>query len=631
MVCNSCLKAFGAIRDKTRIFSILPVLLLTLLSTSIFADERILNFHSDITVHEDASMTVTETITVRAEGNQIKRGIYRDFPTRYNDESGKRYNVEFDVLSVKRGGERESYFVESITNGKRVYIGRKNYFLPRGQYTYELTYKTDRQLGFFDDYDELYWNVTGNDWLFEIDQASATVFLPDGVNKHDVQLFAYTGRQGKEGTDYNHRFDDLGRPTFNTTATLRAREGLTISVAWPTGFVQRPSGVQSAINQFKNHTPELVGGGGLLGVLLYYVIIWLRVGRDPEKGTIIPRFEPPKGLSPAAVRYISKMGFDNRAFAAAVINMAVKGYISIVENDKKYTLRQESIDESVLSKGESKLARKLFRSYRNIELKKTNHKIISSAIDALKYLFEAEYHRVYFFKNSGFLIAGILAVIIIVVTFGMTSGVVNPESFGMIVWISIWSIGVYFLWAQRQIVMAIIFTAIEIGALVSFIDVFSVWQVGLLIILIGINIGFYFWLKAPTLLGRKIMDEIDGFKMYLEVAEEDRLNELNPPEKTPELFENYLPYALALGVEQNWSEKFSDVLAKAVTDEGAYHPGWYSGSGWDSGRISGFTSSLGSSLSSAVASSSVAPGSSSGVGGGGFSGGGGGGGGGGGW
>ena len=263
---------------------------------------------------------------------------------------GRRYNVGFEVLSVKRDGESESYFIESISNGKRVYIGRKNYFLPRGQYTYDITYKTDRQLGFFEEYDELYWNVTGNDWSFSIDHASAVVTLPHGVNKHDIQLFAYTGRQGAKGTSYSHRFDESDRPVFRTTKKLHAREGLTISVAWSPGFVQRPGGVQTAINQFKNHTPELIGGGGLLGVLLYYLIIWLRIGRDPEKGTIIPRFEPPKGLSPAAVRYISKMGFDHRAFAAAVISMAVKGYISIVENDKKYTLRQESIDESVLSK-----------------------------------------------------------------------------------------------------------------------------------------------------------------------------------------------------------------------------------------------------------------------------------------
>ena len=126
------------------------------------------------------------------------------------------------------------------------------------------------------------------------------------------------------------------------------------------------------------------------------------------------------------------------------------------------------------------------------------------------------------------------------------------------------------------------------------------------------------------------MDRIEGFKMYLSTAEEHRLEKLHPPEKTPELFEKYLPYALALEVDQEWSEKFAGVLQRAATDQG-YSPGWYHGRHWDSMHTGSFASGLGSSLSSAISSSSTAPGSSSGFGGGGSSGGGGGGGGGGGW
>jgi uncharacterized membrane protein len=128
-----------------------------------------------------------------------------------------------------------------------------------------------------------------------------------------------------------------------------------------------------------------------------------------------------------------------------------------------------------------------------------------------------------------------------------------------------------------------------------------------------------------------MLDKIEGFKQYLSVAERERLNLLNPPERTPALFEKYLPYALALGVEQAWSEQFSDVLAAAGSDGQAYAPLWYSGTGWSDSNISDFSSSLGGSLTGAIASSSTAPSSSSGSGGGGSSGGGGGGGGGGGW
>jgi len=152
----------------------------------------------------------------------------------------------------------------------------------------------------------------------------------------------------------------------------------------------------------------------------------------------------------------------------------------------------------------------------------------------------------------------------------------------------------------------------------------------LLLALVFVNIIYYHLLKAPTIHGRKVMDEIEGFKMYLEVAEEERLDMLHPPQKTPELFEKYLPYALALGVENDWSEKFADVLAAASVDTG-YSPSWYTGTNWKTAGMTGVVSSLGSSFSSAISSSSSAPGSSSGSSGGGSSGGGGGGGGGGGW
>ena len=144
------------------------------------------------------------------------------------------------------------------------------------------------------------------------------------------------------------------------------------------------------------------------------------------------------------------------------------------------------------------------------------------------------------------------------------------------------------------------------------------------------NIVFYYLLRAPTVSGRRVLDQLQGFRMYMKTAEEERLKILNPPEKTPELFERYLPYALALDCENEWNAKFTAVLAAAAL-AGAAAPVWYSGSNWNSGNMGGFTDSLGSSLASSAASASTAPGSSSGSGGGGSSGGGGGGGGGGGW
>jgi len=148
---------------------------------------------------------------------------------------------------------------------------------------------------------------------------------------------------------------------------------------------------------------------------------------------------------------------------------------------------------------------------------------------------------------------------------------------------------------------------------------------------LGLNYLFYQLLKAPTRAGRFLLDKLAGFRLYLEVAEKDELNLHHPPEKTPELFEAFLPFALALDVEQRWAERFAELFASLSQGDGEYRPGWYHGQHWQHGNLGAFTKTIGSSLSSAVSSSSTAPGSSSGSGGGGSSGGGGGGGGGGGW
>ena len=144
------------------------------------------------------------------------------------------------------------------------------------------------------------------------------------------------------------------------------------------------------------------------------------------------------------------------------------------------------------------------------------------------------------------------------------------------------------------------------------------------------NFAFFHWLKAPTLLGRRLIDEVEGFKRYVEIAEKHELDYRYPEGRTPALFERYLPVAVALGIEAQWAEQFSEIIAAAAAHDG-YAPTWYHGSHWQPNRLTSFSTSLGSAFSGAVAASSAPPGSSSGGGGGGFSGGGGGGGGGGGW
>ncbi|HVG92659.1 MAG TPA: DUF2207 domain-containing protein, partial [Alphaproteobacteria bacterium] len=154
------------------------VLALFLAAPAAAQTEGIRAFDSRITVNSDGSMQVVETIAVESAGVDIVHGIYRDFPTRYRDRVGNNYSVLFDIVRLRRDGNTEPYHTEDLSDGVRVYFGSSSFNLPPGPHTYQFTYRTNRQLGFFRDHDELYWNVTGNGWKFPIDAATATVFLP---------------------------------------------------------------------------------------------------------------------------------------------------------------------------------------------------------------------------------------------------------------------------------------------------------------------------------------------------------------------------------------------------------------------------------------------------------------------
>ena len=144
-------------------------------ATGIEAQERILSFNSQIQIGARGELTVLETIVVQVEGQQIKRGILRDFPTDYQDRFGRKVTVPFDVLSVKRDGQAETYSLPRQKNGVSVRIGNASVMLPRGRHVYEIAYRTNFQVGFFDTHDELYWNVNGNGWTFAMDEISAEV------------------------------------------------------------------------------------------------------------------------------------------------------------------------------------------------------------------------------------------------------------------------------------------------------------------------------------------------------------------------------------------------------------------------------------------------------------------------
>jgi uncharacterized membrane protein YgcG len=594
------------------------------------ADERILAYDSTITVNRDGTLEVHEAITVQAEGQNIRRGIYRDFPTIYPREGGGQVTVGFAFVDALRDGAAEPWRVENRGNGVRVYVGSPSGTVPRGAHRYELTYRTDRQMGYFADHDELYWNVTGNGWGFAIDRASARVLLPEGIPRDQIKLEAYTGAQGTRGKSYSASLEN-GTPLFMTTQGLRPNEGLTIVAMWPKGFIMpavepaQPLSSPSASPGYANaedsgerydspaeaflhhelprdNRPLFFGLMGLLLLIAYYYFIWDKVGRDPPGRVIIPEYEMPKGLSAAATRYLIRMAYDNKCFAAGILSLAVKGHLQIKQSDgilgfgKKFSLKREHNPQAKpLTPDEQSLLGRLFSGGDTLVLEQENHSRVNGSRRAHQGALDASYKRGFFAINGGWHVAGIaISVVIILVTLSQP--------------------GAAILWPQWY------FTS-PLGWLTVALAVFALITNGV----------FGKLLRAPTVEGQRAMDHIRGFKMYLEVAEGEQLKRIDgppPPKLTPELYEAYLPAALALGVEQAWAERFARELE---IDPKSYQPAWYAGPGWNAGNISGFSSQLGASLSTAISSASQAPGSHSGGGGGGSSGGGGGGGGGGGW
>ncbi len=648
-------QVFGFLRRHNVIRCFFPglFLLLSVIVLPVHAEERILSYHSDIEISADSSMQVTETIRVRSEQKEIKRGIYRDFPTDYKDRFGNRYRVGFEMIEATRDGHSEPWHSESEGNGVRVYLGDKNVSLESGDYSYAITYRTNRQLGFFDDHDELYWNVTGNHWSFPIEKVTVQVTLPEGLRAEQLKPEAYTGQLGATGQDYRTSVDYDGTVRFATTRAFNKGEGLTIVVSWPKGYVHEPTRREEVNYLLRDNQSWVILLIGLSVLMVYYLLAWVMVGRDPQGGVIITRYEPPSGLSPGTARFVVRMGYDHNTFAAALVNLAVKGLIEIREVGDEYTLVRTSHPSENLAAGEKAILKHLFRDLNGvtITLERSKHATISKALKAHEAALRSNSEALYFMRNRSWLTPGIIISVLIFagVIYGLPNNELKMAGLFLSVWLTFWTLGVFSLgkkvwFAWRSVnspldtVGALFITlfatpffcaeVVVIGLLGSQV---SVTIPAILLSAIGINLLFHHLLKAPTRTGRRLLDELEGFRQFLDVAEREEMNFRNPPEKTPELFERFLPYALALGVGQQWMERFAGLFLRLEEREEQYRPVWYHGHNWNVHDLGGFTNSLGGSLGSALGTSSAAPGSSSGSGGGGSSGGGGGGGGGGGW
>jgi uncharacterized membrane protein YgcG len=624
--------------------------------------EEILAFDVSIEIEAGGGMLVTESIRIRAMGNQIKRGIYRDFPTGFPRAARLgRIEAPFVVRSVTRDGEPEPFALEAIggdfgRDGMRVRIGRGNVFLEPGLYTYVIVYETDRWLHFGDESDQLYWNVTGNGWGFPIRSSTARIRIPELASEPTLET--WTGSEGSTSTTARASWDGATRTAeFVNEVPLLPNQGMTVRLTFPSGEVTPPSEAQRDAWFRLDWGGWLDAGYVVLFVIAVYLLMWRTVGMDPAPGPTTLRREPPEGYSPAALGFIQRRGYEKRQLSAALVSMALKGAIRIDEQNGEWTIHDLGDPSVELSPEETKLYEGLLMGRAKMPLSQSHHAKLATAIKHFRTSMERRLEREYFLNNRKWFSAGLgLSVLGIGALAWRWRFDINPVALFLGLWLSIWTVGVatmgYRLWQQTRTAMAggeaadwaavgflalfsIPFVVAEI-VVATILSVMMPTHLAVAAFAVGLtNVVFYHLLERPTLKGRGVLDRLEGFRAYLGDPDDraqkggDRLTR----------FEHFLPFAISLGLEDRWSEAFDDVLTPAViTAAGTNRPmPWYTHDhGHRSFTTSGLSSALGSGLSSSLSSASSPPASSGSGGGGGFSsggssGGGGGGGGGGGW
>lgn len=680
---------------KKLLFIIVFPLLIVVSPFRAQAQERIINFASRVEVQKSGNLVVEETITVNAEGAEIKRGIYRDFPTKY----GSFFNQAtkgFRVISVTKDGINEPYHTESLSNGRRVYFGDSKVFLQPGVYTYVFKYETTDQLGFFDDHDEIYWNVTGNGWSFPIDTATVSVSLPAEIPLAEIAAISFQGPAGSK-EPANPMTITSQSVSGIASRVLMPGEGYTIAVKFPKGYITPPPQYKKYIPEWVFNPKSLAGVAMFAVVGIFYFVLWRKVGRDDVINAAIPvQFEPPKGLTPAEVRFMNNMGnFDDGCISTAILNMAIQGYITIRKTGGDYTLIKTLKDPKDLINEEAEIYGLIFGGVTVEELKKNleiqgmekldaqNDSELEKDIQGVVSMFFKKPDRAgeftintsnyqimllvqktakdYFDKikkgliisNRKYLLLSLIPLGLFFI-FNLTYNLFYDQiSLFLIIFSSIWNAVIsmfvastFTTWKSSlqtknllKIGGALFLTLymvpfVVVGVVTGTMAFSLVGYAGFLGTIIIIYV-FYKALPKRTRSARLTQDLIEGFKMFL-VSQTEYIQgvKMDLPQKFS-MYERYLPFAVALDVEPEWSGKFKETFKQMQEAGLSTNTNWYLG-GSGAYSFSNFSvSSFSSSLTGSISSAAVNPSSSSGFGGsgggGGSSGGGGGGGGGGGW
>jgi uncharacterized membrane protein len=559
----------------------LALLLLFVISLAASASARQLKiekFSAEIFVQPDATLDVTETIKVNFIG--VWHGLYRTIPVEYVTPQGFNYSL-FVKFEGATDAADQPLKVESSREGH--YLKWKIYVDDATDVdrTIHLHYQVRNGLKFFEDHDELYWNVTGDEWDVPVGDASAQIMLPAGVT--GVRTNEFTGSYRSRGQDANVTASE-NTVEVSMTRPLSFHEGLTVVAGWDKGFVREP-GTSDLIDQFlASNWPIFLP----VPVFLLMFWLWYTRGRDPRVGPVAVQYAPPEGMSPAEAGTLVDESAAMRDITATIVDLAVRGYIVIEEKEKSgmmgllhnkeyvFHLKKSVKEWAGLKPHEIVLLAGIFSNgaQTEVELSSLQNEFYTKLPGIKNGIFEELMEHGYFqhrpdyvrstFVGGGLVLGGLFFFL----------GNALSQKMGM---------------APAPFFVAAILSA-------------------------GIIIGFGWIMSARTADGAKALASVLGFEDFLTHVEADHLDRIS---QTPETFEKFLPYAMALGVEKKWVGAFQNIYTQP--------PSWYQGGLYNGGFYPiMFISSLDNMTTRASSVMASAPRSSggSGFGGGGSSGGG---------
>lgn len=565
---------------------------------------NIVSFHADYQINADRTIDVTERIDVDF-GPLQKHGIYREIKTRYRRVVGSGIPIQagtedigIELLSVT-DGQRQPLGTSIERGGRfRVRIGDPDIYVTGAQ-TYILKYRIERGIGWFAAHDELYWQVTGTEWPVPILRATARVRLPSHQPSSPYSAWCYAGwYESSDNSRCTAEANGLGEFRYES-GRLDPGEGLTLVAGFPKELVPAPTRSELFMAQFLRWWPISLPMFVLVGMFMR----WNAVGREPETGSIVPNWKPPEKLPPGAAGTLldQKAGMDD--IVATLLDLAVRGFITLKEVEPEGLFGQ--LDSKTFI---GKALRSLKLTKTDWEISRTEQSgdgltryellILGGVLEGDESRRMSDMHND-FYKHLPKIYEGMYDEVVERGLFLKRPETTRNKYRGL---------GLLFIVAAPALGFPL-----QNGVLA-----FGLGLSGIIIFL------FANAMPAMTPFGARRWAELKGLEEYIRRAEKLELETKYAPEKTTQLFESLLPYAIALNVSDIWVKQFASVLA-------AQPPTWYVGQGIGHFNSASFSDGLSNFASSATATMGSSPGSSSGGGGGGSVGGGGGGGGGGSW